>query len=422
MAVEWRRRQSPEAVAGPVFEMTVDNVAHGGYVVGRHLGQVVFVRGALPGERIRVQVTGRRSRLLYGQTVEVLDPSVDRVEHPWPTAVQQDVGGMDLGHMSLSASRAWKAKVISEQMARLAHVDWQGEVQSAPGDDQRGGLGWRSRMRLRVDSQGRIGMTAARSHRFVATPSLPMADQAIGQWLAGVGGRLPPLADQTITVVHPSAGRWDEPPTDSDTAWPKDKVVVIGAGGHCDVRELVRNDFGHWQYGVAADGFWQVHAAAPALLTQAVWAALDKVDGPVWDLYAGAGLFTKVLAQYFQRPILAVEASPSGVKWLRRNTADLDVTVLGEDVTKALVQMAVKPGGLMVADPPRNGIGRMGVTAIIDHQPARIIYVACDPAALARDTNWLMAAGYRLSQLQAFDLFPLTHHVECLAQFDLTGR
>jgi len=399
-----------------IIRVTTTDVAHGGYCVGRDDGMVVFVTGALPGEVVEAEVTGQKSRLWYARTVTVLTPSPDRVPHIWPLAERTGIGGADLGHVSLEAGRRWKASVIQTQLRRLAHRDLAVEVEAAPTDEARSGLAWRTRLAVRIDESGRPGMYAAKSHRLIPVDGMPLAHEDIQDALKTdiETGFKRELAGQGVSYVRSSGSGLMvhvHPPGEP----------VLGLS-RAPVRETVSARGGTWSYDVPVDGFWQVHREAPPVLVDAVLAAAEPVNGPAADLYAGAGLFTLPLAERRRDGVTAVEASAVAVPCLRRNVREHGVDVYCDDVTAHL--RTCEPGAysLIVADPPRSGAGREAVDQMIRIGPDRIVYVACDPAALARDVNWLGLGGYDLVSLRAFDLFPMTHHVEAVAVLEPARR
>ncbi|MCL2470682.1 MAG: class I SAM-dependent RNA methyltransferase [Propionibacteriaceae bacterium] len=384
-----------------IVQLETTDVAHGGYCVARHEGMVVLVSGAAPGEVVDAEITAQRAKLWYGRTVRVHQASADRVPHPWDLAERMGIGGADLGHVSLEAGRRWKARVIETQMLRLAHLPVEVEVEEVPGDQDRRGLGWRTRVTLQV-CLGRVGMYAAKSHQIVEVDGMPLAHEDIHQAICadvarGVSGpdgpRLYVRSSESDLVVH----------TEADCATP------------VTVEEEVRTYDGRWTYRVGADCFWQVHRQAPAVLVEAVLAGVAGVPGPVADLYAGAGLFTQPLADLRGDPVTAVEASARSADFLRANTAGQDVVCLVGDVVDVLSTFCPGSGGVVVCDPPRRGAGSQAVQQMARLGPDRIVYVACDPAALARDVSLFDGFGYDLTSLRAFDLFPLTHHVESVA-------
>ena len=411
----------------PLLELEIGPVAHGGHCVARHDGRVVFVRHTAPGERVLARLTqaGADASLWRADAVEILEPSPDRVPSAWPAAGPGGVGGGELAHLALGAQRRWKEFVVAEQLRRLAHDDRAVDVQGLPGEDERGGLQWRTRIDLVVDDDGRAGMRGYRSHRIQALDSMPLAVEAIGdldlfdrRWpvgarieaIAPVGGDLP--------VVLVDGVLWDL----------ARHRAATGAQVRAAVHELVPARGQQYRYRVTADGFWQVHRAAPTTLVEAVLDGLEGLDldgATVVDLYSGAGLFSAPLADAVgpTGQVVAVEGDERAVHDARRNAhLRRNVTLLHGDVSRVLADpdadASLVHADAIVLDPPRTGAGRAIVGQIGALRPDRVVYVACDPAALARDVSYFAEAGYGLTGIRAFDLFPMTHHVECVAVLD----
>ncbi len=398
-------------------ELVVGPVAHGGHCVARLDGRVVFVRHALPGERVRARLTetGDDRSFWRADAVEVLEASPDRVPSAWPAAGPGGVGGGELAHVALPAQRAWKQAVLEEQLRRLAHDERAVPVVAAPGDDERGGLAWRTRIDLVADDAGLAGMYRYRSHEVLPLRDMPLASQEIAG--LGIFERRWPAAAR-IEVVVPAGA-------------PGGVVLVDGAPydlthGRADprpnarstVQEHVATSTGRWTYRVTASGFWQVHREAPAVLVGAVLQAVgDLTGGRVLDLYSGAGLFTLPLADAVGEhgAVVAVEGDDRAVRDARRLVHDRpQVTLRAGDVARVLAS-GVGGADAVVLDPPRTGAGRRVVDAVAALAPRRVVYVACDPAALARDVALFGARGYTLDAVTGHDLFPMTHHVEAVA-------
>ncbi|WP_261568571.1 class I SAM-dependent RNA methyltransferase [Frankia gtarii] len=432
---------------GSLIELVVGQVAHGGFCVARAGGRVVFVRHALPGERVRARVTDdSHDRYWRADAVDILTPSPQRVEAPCPHAGPGACGGCDWQHADLAAQRRGKAEVIAEALRRFGGLDAVADPEAHPGSEahsasaasagrqgapgtRRGpvrvvveavpvggrgdrpggdgddGLGWRTRMRFAVTAQGEIGLRASRSHTVVAVPGCRIAHPLVAEALAG---RRFPGAEAVEVAASPSTGQV------AVAVYP-----VAAAPG--EVVETV----GERRFQLGPDVFWQVHPGAPEVLVAAVRDALRPRAGETaLDLYSGAGLFAAFLAVDVGPGgrVVAMESDAAAVAAAARSLADLpQVSLRSLRVTPATVRGVVGSGptagrvDTAVLDPPRTGAGPAVMAALLAHHPRAVAYVACDPVALGRDLAAASAAGYELISLRAFDLFPMTAHVECVA-------
>jgi tRNA/tmRNA/rRNA uracil-C5-methylase (TrmA/RlmC/RlmD family) len=354
------RKSRGRSHVGDRFEVEVGPVAHGGHCVARHDDRVVFVRHALPGERVVVSVTegSEGDRFWRGDAVTVLEPSPDRVEAPCPYAGPGLCGGCDFQHVDPAAQRALKASVVREQLKRLAGVDLEVEVEEVPPL-----LRWRSRMRYVALPGGARGLHVHRSDEVVEIDD------------CRIDASREPSPVETVATVH---------------------------GTH--------------EFRVDPDGFWQSHVDAPRVLVEAVLSVLrPQLGETVLDLYAGVGLFSAFLADAVgPTGVVAVEGSRVACGDARANL-HASVRVEHGTVDRVLRTAYDESFDLVVLDPPREGARRKVVTQIADRAPRAVAYVACDPAALARDLATFAELGYSLRSLRAFDLFPMTHHVEGVA-------
>lgn len=387
---------SPELCVGDRIEVEVGPVAHGGHCVARHHGRVIFVRHAIPGERVRIEITEGHegSRFLRADAVAILSASADRVEPPCPYARPGACGGCDFQHVTLQRQRALLGQVVTEQLKRLAGIDWPVEVEAVPGDVD--GLRWRTRMRYTATADGRAGLRKHRSHELIAIDDCRIASAAL------------PSVDRALTGGTAEA--------EAVVTATQEQVVIADKGSG----PLVTEEAAGRRWRLHASDFWQVHPGAADKLVAAVVDGLDPAPGErCWDLYSGVGLFSASLAAGVgeRGSVVAVESRRCAVDHARSNLADHpQVRCEGERVER-FVRSRIAQGRLdiVVLDPPRRGAGAEVVRSIARQQPRAIAYVACDPAALARDLATLRRCGYRLESLRAFDIFPMTHHVECVA-------
>lgn len=383
-----RRSQRGASLRGRRFEVEVGPVAHGGHFVARieELGErVVFVRHALTGERVVIEITegSDGDRFLRADAVDILRPSPQRVTAPCAVAGPGGCGGCDFQHVEIVAQRELKTAVVLEQLARVARLPEDHPalhaftVEAVPGDED--GLRWRTRATFVTDRDGRRGMRRHRSRSVI-----PVDDCLIAR---------------------------------RDARTP-------GAPGPATIRERVVSQAGTHEFDVAADGFWQVHPGAPTVLVDTVTGWLAPQPGEqALDLYAGVGLFSAYLADAVgpSGGVVAVEGSRTAVEHAADNLAGRPgVRVFAGDVAEVLAHVEA-PADIVVLDPPRAGAKRAVVDEVVRRSPRSVALVACDPAALARDVALFREAGYELQRLRGLDLFPMTHHVECVALLELAS-
>jgi tRNA/tmRNA/rRNA uracil-C5-methylase (TrmA/RlmC/RlmD family) len=358
--------------------LDVGSVGHGGICIAHAPdGRAVFVRHTLPGERVRVEITEERRSYLRADAVEIIAASAHRVTPPCRWAGPGRCGGCDWQHVSLAEQRRLKETVIADQLRQIAKLDLDVEVEAVPGDVD--GLHWRTRLRLAVDDKGVAGLHRHRSHVvepiddcLLAHPELPVASVLAQRWPDSIG------VDLVTTDIEQAMGR-------------------------------------DWR--VPTGGFWQIHPGAPDALAHAVLDAAEvRASDVCLDLYAGVGLFAGSIAPLVSTGrVVAVESEGAAAAAARSNLADCDnVTVVTGRVDRWLAKSRPR-ADVVVLDPPRKGAGHAVVDGIAAASPRRVVHVACDPSSLARDVSLFASYGYRLASLRAFDVFPMTAHVECVA-------
>ncbi|MPZ66425.1 MAG: class I SAM-dependent RNA methyltransferase [Pseudonocardiaceae bacterium] len=378
-------------------------VAHGGCCVAREGGEqggrVVFVRHALPGERVRAVVTeDRGGSYCRADAVQVLEPCPGRVTPQCPVAGPGGCGGCDFQHADPVTQREFMAAVLAEQLRRIAGLDVTVPVEALPG----GPLGWRTRCRLTADASGRPGFRVHRSHAVVPVDGCPIT---VDGALDGVLARRW-RADSEIEVVTDSSGQTHV--AELRAGRPPRRVQGTG-------RAVFHAAGRRWE--LDGHAFWQVHPAAAGALAGIVgeWVSAP-VGGTGWDLYGGVGLFGSVLARQVGTAgsVLVVESSPPAVADGTAALADLPQLRFVTGRVRRVVPRLSRQPDVVVLDPPRRGAGKEVAAAVAAREPARIVHVGCDPAALARDLAAFASCGYRLQAIRALDTFPMTHHVECV--------
>ena len=378
-------------VVGQRVAVTIEKVAHGGHFIARHEGAVIFVRHAIPGEECTIEISSVGSSFNRGDVISVEKPSVDRVTPPCSYAHRLGCGGCDFQHIEISAQRKLKSDVIREQFARIAKMEVDVEVEEVGP-----ALGWRTRATASVTKSGKLGFISARSHNVIAIENCPITAPGIEfstlakkQWQAG----------EKIDLATSSTG----------------ESYVTG-----ESKEVMHEKVGNNVLEVSNDSFWQSHVNAPKVLTEIVSEYANAQSGEhVLDLYGGVGLFTSALIDQVgpKGRIDLVEGSKSATADAKRNfAAHSNVNIVTASVERAITR--IDGGDVVILDPPREGAGKEVISELARIAPRAIVYVACDPAALARDTTYLHEVGYSLKKMRAFDLFPMTHHIETVALYE----
>ncbi|MFF1700079.1 class I SAM-dependent RNA methyltransferase [Streptomyces sp. NPDC058257] len=426
------------SLVGQEYEVEVGPVAHGGHCVARTAeGRVLFVRHTLPGEKVIARVTDgdEESRFLRADAVTVLDPSKDRVEAPCPYAGPGRCGGCDWQHAKPGAQRRLKGEVITEQLQRLAgltpeEAGWDGTVVPAEGDKLPSGEvpAWRTRVQYAVDPDGNAGLRRHRSHEvepvehcMIAAPGVSELGIEKHDWsgMESVEAIAATGSQDRQVILEPKPGA-RLPLVELDKPVSVLRIAEQDGGVHrVHGRPFVRERADGRTYRVGNGGFWQVHPKAAETLMLAVMQGLTPRKGDTaLDLYCGVGLFAGAIADRVgdKGAVLGIESGKRAVEDARHNLAAFDrVRIEQGKVEATLPRTGITEVDLIVLDPPRAGAGKQTVRHLTGLGARRIAYVACDPAALARDLGYFRDGGYRVRSLRAFDLFPMTHHVECVA-------
>ena len=390
---------------GEIIRVEIEKVAHGGHFIARYQGAVIFVRHAIPGEIVEAEITGLEKSFFRGDVVAVIEPSPHRVAPP--CKYSGTCGGCDFQHISIAHQRTLKSDVISEQFARIAKMEIDVEVEevSAP-------LHWRTRFAASTDNRGIAGFKASRSNSVIPISSCPIlipeidfptlptekfaSNQRIDVAIATDGSR-------SVATSAQREGRT------SERARP---LLVEG-------KDQLRYEVNDLKYQVSQSSFWQSNINAPATLVDAVLNFAElKFGDHVLDLYGGVGLFAAAALEHIGPGgrVDLVEGSTSATHDAALNFDGIsNVFIHTGDVAREIKKF--KRADVVVLDPPRTGAGKPVIEKITKLFARAIIYIACDPAALARDTTYLQEMGYHLEDIRAFDLFPMTHHIESVALY-----
>lgn len=417
------------AWAGRILEVALDRMAHGGAGVGRVDGRVVFVRGGLPGERVRARVVDdRKAAFCHADVVEVLEPSPHRIDPACPAAAA-GAGCCDLSYVTLHHSRELKAQILSDTLSRVGRITQVHPlVESLADPADHDGVGWRVRARLGVDGQGHAGFHRHRDAQLVTDRCVALHPQmydTLDEHRYQPGSEIVVVRDtaEHVHVVEFADDLTSPVRTGADrrraaaqrrrarSAAPRTEHLIAGAS-------TATFNVGRRSWDVAATGFWQAHRRAPQVYSDAVVESVQRYRpdgaGVVWDLYGGVGVFTAVLldadGSVSQAHVVDTDAAA-----LRAAQASLDDRVTVHRGTAQAVAERLPTPDVVVLDPPRSGAGRDVVDAVTDADPKVIVHIGCDVAAFARDLGLFVDRGYRVAQVRGFDAFPRTHHIEAIA-------
>ena len=395
-------KKSSTLKTGDLVQVTIEKVAHGGHFIARHDGAVIFVRHAIPGEKCTIQITSTGSSFNRADVVSVETPSEFRVEAPCTFSHRNGCGGCDFQHISVDHQRTLKSDVIAEQFSRIAKMELRIDVEEV-GESTH----WRTRAIATTDRNGKLGFYKSRSHSIA-----PVTDCIIcveGMNFSEIASR-DLKGDVRVEISSSNTGE-----RSIALAPTRGEEKVRLTEGPSVLHENVLNR----SLEVSQESFWQSHKGAPEVLTQAVldFAQL-KTGEHALDLYGGVGLFSAAILDAVGPTghVDLIEGSKVATADAARNFASFtNITIATGDVAKLLPRITA--ADVVVLDPPRDGAGKETVAHIARLAPRAIVYVACDPAALARDTAYLADHSYSLVKVRAFDLFPMTHHIECVALY-----
>ena len=391
--------------------MRFERLVAGGDALG-HLadGRVVFVPGALPGELVDVQITQAKKDFARGTVASIVEPSTHRVAPPCEH-VSRGCGGCSWQHLDVAQHMEAKVAIVREALRRNGKIETLEVVA--------GGFvpptASRTTLRMAVTPDGRLGFRRGGSHDVIDTPTCLVAHPLLNEFIGDV--RVTGATEATLRcgVATGEVGIWlhDEDGEDVPGA------TVTGLPSHVVVgrKEMLHEVVQGVSLQVSMASFFQASQVAAELLVSAVNdaagdAALSGEYGPIIDAYGGVGLFTATLVDT-DIPVVLVESNPSACADARSNLHDHDVSI--EQI--AVEQWRVQDAGLVIADPARNGLGAMGVNAIVATEAQRIVLVSCDAVAGARDIRLLLDAGYACEGVTVLDLFPNTPHVEVVSSF-----
>ena len=382
---------------GDHIKLKIGSIAHGGHFISRYNGQVIFVRHAITDEIAIVKITSINSKIAFGDAIKILEVSEDRVSSPCKYALPEYCGGCDFQHISIKEQKKYKKLVIQDQFKRIANIDIDVEFfDIAP----RSGLNWRTRFDFAISKNGKIGLFSSGSKKIIEI------DKCL-------------IAVNEINKSKIFKRKWKGLDRLKISSSNTNQTNIYRSGKNISGPTILREKVNENNYDISPGSFWQSHRNAPEILIKKVLEFANfKLDECVCDLYGGVGLFTLPILNKIgpMGKIHLIENNIRCIKDARKIFKDRKNIVLHngkvEQKLKDIYEIDV-----IVLDPPRNGVSKKVINQIIEKMPRSIIYVSCNPASLARDTKILLEKFYFLDKIIGLDLFPMTHHIECITSF-----
>ena len=382
---------------GDIITLDIGTIANGGHFIARHNEQIIFVRHSITGEKANVKITAVNSKFAFGDAVEILKKSKDRVNAPCKYAHPEGCGGCDFQHIDLKTQLNFKKIVIQDQFKRIAKIDINPDLISA---DSNNGLNWRSRLNLGISENKKLGLRSHKSNKIIEIDECLIALKEINNldvfnkhWENNDNIKISCSSENDINISH----------------------LGKKISGSDKLKEVVEDN----KFNISPQSFWQSHKSAPGIILEKVLKFANIKKGErVCDLYGGVGLFTLPISKIIGEngEVHLIETNRTCIDDANEMFADLK-NIFTHHGTVEQKLGSVKKIDTIILDPPRNGISKQVINQMIEKKPHTIVYVSCNPSTLARDTKILLNNKYALTNVVGLDLFPMTHHVECVASF-----
>ena len=382
---------------GEILTLDIGNIANGGHFVARHDNQIIFVRHAISGETAKVKVTAINSRFAFGDAVEILKPSKDRVPPPCQYSHPEGCGGCDFQHINYDVQSDLKKEVLKDQFKRITKIDISPEIITANPSD---GLHWRSRLNLAISENKKVGLRAHKSNSIIE----------INECL---------IALKEINKSDIFSANWDSEENLKISCSNTNQINISQFNKSIIGPEKLTENVDNNEYTISPKSFWQSHINAPGLLLQQVMKEANiQQDEIVCDLYGGVGLFTLPVSKLIGKngQVHLIEMNDTCIEDANNMFEHIENIYIHHGTVEQKLG-SVKKIDTIILDPPRNGVSKQVMNQMIEKKPHTIIYVSCNPSTLARDSKVLLDNKYSLNNIVGLDLFPMTHHIESVAAF-----
>ena len=382
---------------GDIVTLDIERIANGGHFIAKHDNQIIFVRHTISGEKAKVKITAINSKFAFGDAVEILKPSKDRVVAPCKYSHPEGCGGCDFQHIESQAQIDLKRVIIKDQFKRIAKIEVSPELINA---EPSNGLNWRTRLNLSVSEDKNLGLRAFRSNKIIEI------DKCL-------------IALKEINNSEIFSKKWNNE-DNLKISYSSEKEINISQSGKSlsgsnNLIEIVNDN----KYEISPKSFWQSHKNAPNLLLKKVLKFADIKKGEIiCDLYGGVGLFTLPISKLIgeKGEVHLIEIDKTCIEDANKMFKGIQNIFIHHGKVEQKLG-SVKRIDTIVFVPPRKGVSKQVINQIIEKKPKLIVYVSCNPSTLARDSKILLDNKYKLNNIVGLDLFPMTHHIECVASF-----
>ncbi len=421
----------------PTYQVTLEKLTYGGEAMGRlQDGRAVFVPFGLPGETVRIQLTQEKQNFARGEILEILKSSPDRIEakckHFYsllPSGegleMRAACGGCHYQNLPYEKQLLAKADILRDQLQRIGKIENPSVQPTVASPEQ---WNYRNHVQFHLTDDGKIGFINAKGNATLPIEECHLPESAIDAFrndlqfesrmnLERVSLRSG-ADDDLMLILESETEETPELEIEADISIVhiyEDHPVVIAGNDSLTIQVLGKD------FHVSAPSFFQVNTKMAEKMVQHLQTQLPITNQPITllDLYCGVGLFSKFFADKYAK-VIGIESSLSACEDFAINLDEFDNIELyegaAEEILPALVGRIGNPT-YMIADPPRAGIDKFALDAILQISPQVIAYVSCDPSTLARDAARLLKGGYILQHVTPFDLFPQTYHIESISIF-----
>ncbi|MFZ1041205.1 MAG: class I SAM-dependent RNA methyltransferase [Anaerolineales bacterium] len=401
------------------YEITLTTSTYGGDTMGRLPdARAVFVPFGLPGERVSIRLTEEKSSFARGELIEVIDTSPERIVARCKHFGQ--CGGCHYQHMPYEVQLAVKADILRDQLQRIGKVENPPVGPMAASPDP---WNYRNHVQFHLDSDGRLGFQAPASNKIIPISECHLPEISINslwpqlEFEANSGIERASIRagmnDELMLVLESDSPETPEIEIEADISIAhvfENSSVIIAGNDHITINVLGR------EFRISPNSFFQVNTHMAEKMVTHLLDRLPTSHATILDVYCGVGLFSAFLAPKCKR-LIGIESSPSACEDFAINLDEFDHVDLYEDLAENVLPALKVEADIILVDPPRAGVERAALDAIVKMNPKMMAYVSCDPSTLARDARRLIDGGYKLLDVTPFDLFPQTYHIESISFF-----